>query len=139
MTSDAFLTNPARACNPDDVDTADRGAWTSDHLPGKVRAKRFCRECPVKTACLTYALNRNERFGIWGGVDMANTRHRTAARHGRKTTSDQVLDLWQQHLPNGAIATQVGIHTDTVSDHLARLGLRAHGRPGPKAREQVAA
>lgn len=30
-------------------------------------AKRVCRFCPVKTPCLVYALETDERFGVWGG------------------------------------------------------------------------
>lgn len=30
-------------------------------------AKRVCRECPVSEQCLRYALDNDERFGIWGG------------------------------------------------------------------------
>ena len=29
-------------------------------------AKRVCLSCPVKNECLEYALDHNERFGIWG-------------------------------------------------------------------------
>lgn len=31
-------------------------------------AKKFCAPCPVKTECLTLALENNEQFGIWGGL-----------------------------------------------------------------------
>lgn len=31
-------------------------------------AKRICSGCPVKTECLEYALENDERFGIWGGL-----------------------------------------------------------------------
>lgn len=31
-------------------------------------AKRVCSECPVSRACLEYALAKDERFGIWGGL-----------------------------------------------------------------------
>ncbi len=31
-------------------------------------AKRICGRCEVKDECLTYALDHNERFGIWGGL-----------------------------------------------------------------------
>jgi WhiB family redox-sensing transcriptional regulator len=31
-------------------------------------AKRICGRCDVKAECLDYALGRNERFGIWGGL-----------------------------------------------------------------------
>lgn len=31
-------------------------------------AKRICAACPVTEACLEYALDNDERFGIWGGL-----------------------------------------------------------------------
>lgn len=50
---------------------------------GSVRsAKRVCLSCPVKDECLEYALDRNERFGIWGALserDRRKLRKGTAA------------------------------------------------------------
>ncbi|QGK71297.1 WhiB family transcriptional regulator [Allosaccharopolyspora coralli] len=31
-------------------------------------AKRICQGCEVKSECLEYALEHDERFGIWGGL-----------------------------------------------------------------------
>jgi WhiB family redox-sensing transcriptional regulator len=31
-------------------------------------AKRVCRSCEVRAECLGYALEHDERFGIWGGM-----------------------------------------------------------------------
>jgi WhiB family transcriptional regulator, redox-sensing transcriptional regulator len=31
-------------------------------------AKKVCRGCEVRAECLEYALERDERFGIWGGL-----------------------------------------------------------------------
>jgi WhiB family redox-sensing transcriptional regulator len=31
-------------------------------------AKLVCRSCEVRTECLEYALEHDERFGIWGGL-----------------------------------------------------------------------
>lgn len=31
-------------------------------------AKRICAGCEVRTECLEYALQHDERFGIWGGL-----------------------------------------------------------------------
>jgi WhiB family redox-sensing transcriptional regulator len=31
-------------------------------------AKRVCRSCDVRAECLEYALENDERFGIWGGL-----------------------------------------------------------------------
>lgn len=36
---------------------------------GSVRAaKRVCRSCEVRDACLGFALENDEKFGIWGGL-----------------------------------------------------------------------
>jgi WhiB family redox-sensing transcriptional regulator len=44
-----------------DVFFPENGGSTAD-------AKRICRRCPVRTACLDYALSNDERFGVWGGL-----------------------------------------------------------------------
>jgi WhiB family redox-sensing transcriptional regulator len=31
-------------------------------------AKKICTSCEVKAQCLEYALQNDERFGIWGGL-----------------------------------------------------------------------
>ncbi len=31
-------------------------------------AKKVCRSCEVRSECLEYALEHDERFGIWGGL-----------------------------------------------------------------------
>jgi WhiB family transcriptional regulator, redox-sensing transcriptional regulator len=38
-------------------------------------AKRVCRGCEVKMACLDYALATDQRFGIWGGFSERERRH----------------------------------------------------------------
>ena len=41
-------------------------------FPGKGgstrEAKRVCMSCEVRAECLEYALAKDERFGIWGGL-----------------------------------------------------------------------
>ncbi len=32
-------------------------------------AKSVCRACTVMSECLAYALEHDERYGIWGGAD----------------------------------------------------------------------
>jgi WhiB family transcriptional regulator, redox-sensing transcriptional regulator len=64
------------------ADGPDEGDWTSRSLCRQVdpelffpekggstrEAKRICRDCPVRAECLGFALENNERFGIWGGL-----------------------------------------------------------------------
>lgn len=49
------------ACGGTDTETffPDKGESSST-------AKRICRRCPVRRPCLAYAMDLNERFGIWG-------------------------------------------------------------------------
>ena len=57
-------------------------------------AKRVCRSCEVRSECLEYALENDERFGIWGGMSERERRRlkreavlsrRTPARTGHLT------------------------------------------------------
>jgi WhiB family transcriptional regulator, redox-sensing transcriptional regulator len=43
-----------------------------DEREGK--AKAICRQCPVRTECLEYALSIREPHGIWGGLTEAERR-----------------------------------------------------------------
>jgi WhiB family redox-sensing transcriptional regulator len=52
----------AKCLNADpDVFFPEKGGSTRE-------AKRICGECPVRVECLEYALEEDERFGIWGGM-----------------------------------------------------------------------
>lgn len=51
----------------------DKGGSTRD-------AKRICVGCEVRAECLGYALARDERFGIWGGL---SERERRALKRRR--------------------------------------------------------
>lgn len=57
-------------------------------------AKKICDGCPLKMACLEYALN-NIEIGVWGGTteEQRNLMRRRigAARRARKTPSP---DVW---------------------------------------------
>lgn len=43
----------------------------------------FCDECPVRQACLEFALANHERWGIWGGKTEQQRRHILRARRLR--------------------------------------------------------
>ncbi|MEO3809870.1 WhiB family transcriptional regulator [Sphaerisporangium sp. B11E5] len=56
--------------------------------PGQVQqdqAKAVCGRCPVRLACLDYALATGQEHGIWGGTDPDERRAATpAARHPKR-------------------------------------------------------
>lgn len=46
------------------------------------RAKEICRGCPIVVACLKWALDNNEKWGVWGGTtyeERVRIRRREAA------------------------------------------------------------
>lgn len=46
----------------------DPEAFYPDKGGSTKQAKDICLGCPVRLECLQYALDRDERFGIWGGL-----------------------------------------------------------------------
>ncbi|MFI6283935.1 WhiB family transcriptional regulator [Streptomyces sp. NPDC051018] len=44
-------------------------------------AKRLCRVCEGRVACLEYALANDEKFGVWGGLS-EQERHRLKRSRG---------------------------------------------------------
>lgn len=43
-------------------------------------AKAVCRACPVANQCLTYALQHNEPWGVWGGLTETERKDLTGPR-----------------------------------------------------------
>jgi Transcription factor WhiB len=43
--------------------------WTAEHAAHRAIAVKYCRGCPVLVLCGQAAAERDERWGVWGGVD----------------------------------------------------------------------
>jgi len=60
------------------------GEPTGDRIQRERRAKAICDSCPVRVPCYEFALDADEKFGIWGGTtarerrSIANTARKTA-------------------------------------------------------------
>lgn len=48
----------------------------------EAKAKAVCATCPVREACLAYALSTREPHGVWGGLNELERRHLVARRAG---------------------------------------------------------
>ena len=46
-------------------------------------AKAICAECPVRMACLAFAIDHSEQFGIWGGLTEKERRRLPAEERER--------------------------------------------------------
>lgn len=68
----AFHKGTQRPAGIDATKAACRGAdpalWYPTRGDDDPEAKAVCAGCPVREACLEYALSAKEEFGIWGGL-----------------------------------------------------------------------
>ncbi len=50
-------------------------------------ARRICADCPVKLACLEYALYNRIEHGVWGGASERERRRIARQRRGMQRTT----------------------------------------------------
>lgn len=77
---------PAVPCHIGDPDL-----WFAEDPAELEQAKALCAACPIRTACLAAALDRQEPWGVWGGeiIDRGTIVARKRPRgRPRKNTGD---------------------------------------------------
>ena len=62
----------------DGVATADYDPFFPDSSEAEAAALAICRVCPVREACLAYAVETRQMFGIWGGKTQRELRRLVA-------------------------------------------------------------
>jgi hypothetical protein len=65
----ALLSFAAAGDRPRCSDPITRELWTAEHAAHRAIAVKWCKRCPVLILCRQAAEERDERFGVWGGVD----------------------------------------------------------------------
>lgn len=86
-------------------------------------AKRICAACPVRVDCLTEALDRNEPYGIWGGL-APRERQRLRLDTGRLTGRPlRIARMYRQGLTVAEIGGELGLSETTVRADLDRAGV----------------
>lgn len=65
-------------------------------------AKAVCQLCPVRSECLQYALQNDERFGIWGGMSEQERHQIQPLRRARRTDLADNLCRRGLHIMEGA-------------------------------------
>ena len=68
-------------------------AGSTGSADGQIQAaKAVCRSCPVRDACLRFALETNQDAGVWGGKDEDERRRlRKTWRAGRQRPARLVV------------------------------------------------
>ena len=46
----------------------DQGESELEKQAREMKAKSICHTCPVKEPCLEFAMETNQKYGIWGGM-----------------------------------------------------------------------
>ncbi len=54
----------------------DPDLWFSPGAVEHREAKRICRDCPVRSQCLSYAIEAPVDHGVWGGLTERERRRR---------------------------------------------------------------
>lgn len=61
----------------------DKGEWGER----VAEAKAVCAGCAVRSECLGYALDHNQKFGVWGGLTVLERRAVRRQRRGAQAGS----------------------------------------------------
>ncbi|MFF1923275.1 WhiB family transcriptional regulator [Streptomyces sp. NPDC058221] len=75
------------ACRDEDPDLFFPIGTTGPALVQAEDAKAVCRGCPVREACLHWALENGQDSGVWGGLGEAE--RRTLKRRSRRRAKDR--------------------------------------------------
>jgi WhiB family transcriptional regulator, redox-sensing transcriptional regulator len=67
------------ACRTSDPDLFFPVGATGPAIPQIAEARRVCQGCPVRAACLDWALRHDQAYGIWGGTTEEERRARRRA------------------------------------------------------------
>lgn len=62
--------------------------WFPERGESSEEAKAICRRCPERLPCLSWALEANEEFGVWGGL----TAEERGQLHRRKQADPETYD-----------------------------------------------
>jgi hypothetical protein len=93
-------------------------------------AKSVCKRCDVAEQCLAYALEREERFGIWGGKSERERRPLMKKDTSRETVlrRERVAALHAEGLTDVQIASRIGCAPGTVGSDRLLLALPRNRR-----------
>lgn len=80
----------------------------------KQAAKSICHQCVHEKECLTYALENDEQFGIWGGLDEDERRELMYPHPVLSSREQQIVRLHEQGLTTRQIADRLNLSVQSV-------------------------
>ncbi len=67
--------------------------FTSETKKIIAKAKVFCKSCPVVADCLQYAINNEEKFGVWGSFSAKERSTILSHLENKKITKHQAEQM----------------------------------------------
>nr|WP_277605632.1 WhiB family transcriptional regulator [Glycomyces sp. L485] len=102
-------------------------------------AKRICARCEVKENCLQYALEHDERFGIWGGLSERERRKiKRQAREAARRRAERAMPV-VVCMPTPMINPELEPQTALVPEPMPVGSVLAEERSTERDRVPVAA
>jgi WhiB family transcriptional regulator, redox-sensing transcriptional regulator len=108
------------ACGGGDLDRF----FSTDPADQQV-ATRICLQCPVRQACLQYAMDRAEPYGVWGGL---NERERRNLRRVLRRRDQAEQDGTSSH-KSCRRCRETRPQREFGKDRLAKDGLNNYCKP----------
>lgn len=102
----------------------DPDQFFSDDDAGDEAAKAICAQCPVLVECRHYALERDERHGVWGGMTEDERDRLRPPRDVREATRHAAMAAEAQRMlaagrPKELIAKVLGTNHTMVNTYLS--------------------
>lgn len=87
-------------------------------------AKRICNRCEVRAECLEYALDNDERFGIWGGLSERERRRLKRGQPPEEIDAPETVERVRQLAAGGLKDAQIGAQIGWKADRVYRCRRR---------------
>ena len=104
--------------------------WFPEKGSSSREARAVCARCPVRNECLAFALEHDERFGMWGGLTPRERRRLTKGRPAgpsqRDLTARKIRTLIAQGRSDPEVAVWLGISDKTVQRIRRDYGIEPH-------------
>ncbi|MFE1451936.1 WhiB family transcriptional regulator [Streptomyces olivaceoviridis] len=88
------------------------------------QAKRICGRCPIRSACLAWALDTRQPAGVWGGMDEHERRQALGVVESQIERCWERQEWIEQQLAAGVSQRQVADHLGVSRPTLVRCVAR---------------
>lgn len=99
---------------------------------GAAAAKAVCDDCPLRRACLSYAMD-NEPYGIWGGLDAVQRlvrRGEPLHSYEERVATAKIKEWFVRGKTAAEVAAALQVTRRTIERWRDEAGLVAHRRDG---------